>query len=319
MTHSNIPAAAVESQKPTYDDIDAILDEYPIEGAVRDGLREDIAELLYTIWARSRNYTASHDTFPSEVTFANGRVVRLSINSEYLTVSSTDALPLIPIAGGEGGKTFPAADVAQLAKYQLAGRFHPFTCPNRGDGKHANAYGDIGALVATTRGWICPFCDYTQDWAHDFMRQGSALDATPEALAAPAVGQEPVAAVLKSLRHCVERPMRNIEIFPDVCRRAIDLIEQLYTHPAPDHRVDAVVEEQHRDVGRGMAIAAGICAFLGAEGAAEEILQAGGLETDAKLKEAGVEEYDIGLLRGVLDYIAEKSDALAALHPAKEG
>jgi hypothetical protein len=24
-------------------------------------------------------------------------------------------------------------------------------------------------LMATSDGWVCPFCDYRQDWAHDFM------------------------------------------------------------------------------------------------------------------------------------------------------
>ncbi len=49
---------------------------------------------------------------------------------------------------------------------------HPFTCPNRGDGGHRDMGGDLGALYATTRGWICPFCDYTQGWAHSFMLAG---------------------------------------------------------------------------------------------------------------------------------------------------
>lgn len=59
-------------------------------------------------------------------------------------------------------------DVVRLNEYQNAGRFHPFTCPNRSEG-HGEFNGDLGALVATVRGWICPFCDYTQDWAHGFM------------------------------------------------------------------------------------------------------------------------------------------------------
>ncbi len=45
---------------------------------------------------------------------------------------------------------------------------HPFTCGNRSD--HPEIAGDKGILVPTTRGWICPICDYTQDWAHDFMK-----------------------------------------------------------------------------------------------------------------------------------------------------
>jgi hypothetical protein len=46
---------------------------------------------------------------------------------------------------------------------------HPFTCPHRGDGNHRDINGDLGALVPTVRGWICSFCDYTQNWAHNFM------------------------------------------------------------------------------------------------------------------------------------------------------
>jgi len=50
--------------------------------------------------------------------------------------------------------------------------FHPFTCANRNDGNHRSVMGDVGILIPTVRGWICPFCDYTQTWAHDFMKRG---------------------------------------------------------------------------------------------------------------------------------------------------
>ena len=43
-------------------------------------------------------------------------------------------------------------------------RMHPYTCGNRED--HPVIAGDRGVLVPTTRGWICPICDYTQKWAH---------------------------------------------------------------------------------------------------------------------------------------------------------
>jgi hypothetical protein len=45
-------------------------------------------------------------------------------------------------------------------------RMHPYTCGNRSD--HPDMAGDKGVLVPTVYGWICPFCDYKQDWAHDF-------------------------------------------------------------------------------------------------------------------------------------------------------
>ena len=46
---------------------------------------------------------------------------------------------------------------------------HPFTCPNRYDTPHRQAGGDLGILIATEDGWVCPDCDYTQDWAHLLM------------------------------------------------------------------------------------------------------------------------------------------------------
>ncbi len=54
-----------------------------------------------------------------------------------------------------------------LNAYQEAGRMHPYTCGsgNRTDDKHLDGE---GKLVATTDGWVCPYCDYKQDWAHDF-------------------------------------------------------------------------------------------------------------------------------------------------------
>ena len=60
-------------------------------------------------------------------------------------------------------------DIQALNKHQNRNNRHSFICPNRGDGTHREFNGDLGALVATYRGWICPWCDYTQDWAHESM------------------------------------------------------------------------------------------------------------------------------------------------------
>jgi len=51
--------------------------------------------------------------------------------------------------------------IDNLNRYQRSGVMHPFTCGNDHDGDRT--------LVATRRGWICCHCDYTQDWAHEFM------------------------------------------------------------------------------------------------------------------------------------------------------
>jgi hypothetical protein len=71
---------------------------------------------------------------------------------------------------------FTPEQVRNLFAYQQAGRFHPFTCGNRGDGKHYENGIDLGGLIPTVRGWVCMYCDYKQDWAHEFMTQEQSKD-----------------------------------------------------------------------------------------------------------------------------------------------
>lgn len=64
--------------------------------------------------------------------------------------------------------------VAALNRWQDCDWVHPFTCGKRDTPDHkldAKVHGkhDHGILIATTNGWQCPVCDYTQNWAHDFM------------------------------------------------------------------------------------------------------------------------------------------------------
>lgn len=58
----------------------------------------------------------------------------------------------------------------RLNAFQTSGQFHPFTCGsgNRTDDKHLDGE---GVLVATPEGWKCRYCDYRQEWAHDFMAE----------------------------------------------------------------------------------------------------------------------------------------------------
>ncbi len=61
--------------------------------------------------------------------------------------------------------------VERLNAYQRDGRYHAYTCGGeRGDKAHtayATEHGeDNGQLIATTDGWKCPVCKYTQKWAH---------------------------------------------------------------------------------------------------------------------------------------------------------
>jgi hypothetical protein len=69
---------------------------------------------------------------------------------------------------------FTPEQVAALNRFQQNENGHPFTCANGRDDKHLDGE---GVLVATPEGWICPYCDYTQDWAHDFMAERPSYDA----------------------------------------------------------------------------------------------------------------------------------------------
>jgi hypothetical protein len=59
-----------------------------------------------------------------------------------------------------------SAQVDALNRYQHLGYVHEFTCPR----VHPAGSGEADrALFATKDGWICPHCDYRQDWAHSSM------------------------------------------------------------------------------------------------------------------------------------------------------
>lgn len=53
--------------------------------------------------------------------------------------------------------------VDALNAQQRNAQLHPYTC---GSGHRTEHPDGEGVLVATVNGWMCPFCDYRQDWAH---------------------------------------------------------------------------------------------------------------------------------------------------------
>ena len=55
-----------------------------------------------------------------------------------------------------------AEQVYALDTFQTADYIHPFTCVEDHPGCDRR-------LIPTQDGWICPHCDYTQDWCHDWM------------------------------------------------------------------------------------------------------------------------------------------------------
>jgi hypothetical protein len=56
---------------------------------------------------------------------------------------------------------FTDEQVQKLNEYQNLGIVHEFTCGNDHNGERK--------LIAKNDGWICPTCDYKQDWCYSFM------------------------------------------------------------------------------------------------------------------------------------------------------
>jgi hypothetical protein len=57
--------------------------------------------------------------------------------------------------------------VKALNDFQHSGEWHPFTCG--GSNRDKSHLDGEGVLAATEYGWVCPYCDYEQDWAYLFM------------------------------------------------------------------------------------------------------------------------------------------------------
>lgn len=49
--------------------------------------------------------------------------------------------------------------IKTLEAWQRNKDLHPYTC---GNGLHSITQ----VLIPTVDGWVCPSCDYTQNWAH---------------------------------------------------------------------------------------------------------------------------------------------------------
>lgn len=103
---------------------------------------------------------------------------------------------------------FSEDDVNKLNEYQLSNSFHAFTCKDDGDRQHClhefnkkypgrdydafiegqkrmgipfpEMWFNETKLIATKEGWICPVCNYKQDWAHKFMTQTTNHEEIPD-------------------------------------------------------------------------------------------------------------------------------------------
>lgn len=68
---------------------------------------------------------------------------------------------------------FSPEQVDALNAWQSAGLVHPFTCGTETCRT---------PLIATPLGWECAYCEYTQNWAHDFMADPEVTSKLKDAL-----------------------------------------------------------------------------------------------------------------------------------------
>lgn len=87
------------------DEITSILDEHDLSQALQDSLHEDIAELIWSVVNASGNYVADHDTYPKEVHFSNGRIVRISANGPHLVIDQVADSSYVTALSLEQGET----------------------------------------------------------------------------------------------------------------------------------------------------------------------------------------------------------------------
>jgi hypothetical protein len=117
---------------------------------------------------------------------------------------------------------FTTEQVIALNFYQHRGDVHPYTCGgNRTDEKHTDGE---GRLVATLGGWICPFCNYTQDWALGSMASPITMQEELLVVKMRLVGLLSISQMIYA--HIMDTGMhRNIN--PEIWRGFVDEVEEI--------------------------------------------------------------------------------------------
>ncbi len=139
---------------------------------------------------------------------------------------------------------FTLEEVKSLNAYQRADVGHPFTCCwNSRDRNHLD---EEGVLVATERGWICLYCDYTQDWAFDWMKNWRWKERYfPPAPEPPS--KTAVSIAVAAAKNCIDVFEKR---YPgdDRPRKALHAAEQWLNDPTEENR--RIAEERENQVWR---------------------------------------------------------------------
>jgi hypothetical protein len=142
--------AALEKAEREMDDLNLQRDDAMSSEAVAQRLLRNLVESLdrthddpryWLVWSIAQSHAGPYrgPTYTDELIAAR----------EYL-----DALDAGDTSGSHITAPWTEEQVVALNRYQVAENVHPYTC--------ANGCGD---LIATTSGWKCCRCNYTQTWA----------------------------------------------------------------------------------------------------------------------------------------------------------
>lgn len=84
---------------------------------------------------------------------------------EYIARFPTSGKVFLRYAEAATDPIWSPEHVMKLMNHQGDDSIHPYTCANRHTPEHLDD--NNGILVPTVRGWICPFCNYTQATPED--------------------------------------------------------------------------------------------------------------------------------------------------------
>jgi hypothetical protein len=106
--------------------------------------------------------------FLGMVPLVAGAPLAASVSFKDREVAAAAAVEGRRLGATAAKRVFTLEEVKSLNAFQRSGVRHPYTCG--WDHRDAHHLDGEGVLVATERGWICLYCDYTQESAHSWMK-----------------------------------------------------------------------------------------------------------------------------------------------------
>lgn len=111
----------------------------------------------------------------------------------------------------------------------------PITCKNRDDGAHGYEGGDLGVLVATEAGMICPHCEYTLDQVPTAMADRKAEFVAligPDGISSNSVGCAEIEAILAAYRKLSSRGAKGADVMAECLSKRLEAVRHAHAKPA---------------------------------------------------------------------------------------